>query len=177
MKLTQKGFTIVELAVAMAIIAIIGLAATMVIFQILEGTGRSNDNMEAIYQVRNAGYWITRDAQMAEGVATSGLEFPNFLSLTWTEHDYDGGDPVYHSVTYYFADLTDGIGKLKRNHWSSAGANQYTLVSEYIYYDLTDPTNTTKASYENPVLTVKLASHFGGASQAEEYKIARRPNL
>jgi len=175
--LAERGFTIIELAVALAIMAVIGTAATTVTFQVFQGTERDNENMNVVYQVRNAGYWITRDTQMAEGVAITGLESPNFILLTWTEQDYEGGDPVYHTITYLFADMTDGIGKLKRNHWSSAGENKSTLVAKNIYYDLTDPANTTKVSYEDPVLTVRLATQFGDASQSEEYTIARRPNL
>lgn len=177
MKLDERGFTIIELAVAVAIIAIVGTAASTSIFHVIEGTGRTNDSMSTVCQVQNAGYWISCDTQAADSVDVDGLEYPDFLAITWTEQDYDGGDPIYHSATYFFEDLTDGIGKLKRNHWSSAGADEYTLVAKYIYYDPDDPDNTSKASYQNPVLTVRLTTRSGDTSQSGEYKVARRPNL
>ncbi|MFC1993187.1 prepilin-type N-terminal cleavage/methylation domain-containing protein [Chloroflexota bacterium] len=177
MKKGEKGFTIVELLVASAIIAIISGAAATTTFQIAKSTEPTNNHMTAVCQVQNAGYRICRDAQMAESVAVDNLEHPNFLILTWTEQNYDGSDPTYHSVTYFFTDLSDGIGKLKRNHWSSAGANEDTLVAKHIYYNLDDPETTSKASYESPVLTIQLTALSEEARETREYRITHRPNF
>jgi len=177
MKRNQKGFTVIELAVAVAIIALIGSAAATTTFQVIAGAERSSDHMAAVWQVQNAGYWIGHDAQMAEDVVVDNLEYPNFLVLTWTEKDYDKDDSTYHSVTYFFEDLSNGVGKLKRDHRSSAGANQCSLVAECIYYDPDDLDNTSKASYQSPVLTVKLTAIFGEAQESREYQITKRPNL
>ncbi len=176
MKQAEKGFTNIELIVAITIMAIVGSAAVAATFQIFRGTERNNDHMIAVRQVQNAGYWISRDAQMAQSVTADNLTLPDFLVLDWTEWD-EAGEPTYHLVTYFFEDLTDGTGKLKRNHWSSAGANEQTLLAEYIYYDSDDPDNTSKASYQSPVLTVQLTSLLERASETREYRIKRRPNL
>lgn len=172
----EKGFSAIELIVATAIIALIGGAATGAIFQTLEGTERSNHHITCLSQVQNAGYWLSYDAQMADGVVTDDLEPEDFIVLTWTEWDYDD-DSTYHSVRYFFEELSNGVGKLKRSHWSSAGANEQTLVADYIYYDPDDPDNTSKVSYQSPVLTVKLTSISGEAREAREYQIKRRPNF
>ena len=177
MKQGEKGFSTIELIVALFIIALIGSAAAATTFQVINGTARSNAHMTAVRQIQNAGYWISHDAQMAESVVTDNLTHPDFLVLTWTEQDYSEDDPIYHSVTYFFEDLSDGIGKLKRNHWSSAGANEYTLIAEYVYYDSGDPDNTSKTTYQKPVLTVQLTALFGDARECKEYRITRRPNL
>jgi len=172
----EKGFTIIEMVVSIAIIAIIGLAANMTIFQVVNGTGRSNSHMTAVRQVQYAGYWIGRDAQMSENVTTDNLSGTDFLVLAWTEWDASD-DTTTHSVTYYFEGLSDGIGKLKRSHWSSAGGNNETLVAKYVSYDPGDPVNTSNVSYQNPVLTVKLTALFGDAGETREYRIGCRPNL
>ena len=177
MKQGENGFTIIELVVALAIIALIGSAATMTTFQVIKGTERSNNHMTAVRQVQNAGYWISHDTQIAESAIVDNLELPDFLILTWAEQDYAGGEPIYHSVTYFFEDLSDAVGKLKRSHWSSAGANEQTLVAEHIYYDPNDPDNSSKASYESPVLTVQLTAVFGDATETKEYRARHRPNL
>lgn len=176
MKQGEKGFTTIELVVAITIMALIGSAAAAATFQVFQGTERNNNHMIAVRQVQNAGYWISRDTPMAQSVTTDNLTLPDFLVLSWTEWD-DAGEPTYHSVTYFFEGLTDGIGKLKRSHWSSAGANEQTLLAEYIYYDPNDPDNTSKASYQSSVLTVQLTSLFEGARETREYRIKHRPNF
>jgi len=176
MKQGEKGFTHIELIVAITIIALISGATAMATFQVFHGTERSNNHMTAVRQVHNAGYWISRDTQMAQSVTTDNLTLPDFLVLSWTERDY-ADEPTYHSVTYFFEDLTDGIGKLKRSHWSSAGANEQTLVAQYIYYDPDDPDDTSEASYQSPALTVQLTALFEETKETREYRINRRPNL
>ena len=176
MKLGEKGYTFIELVVAIAIIVLVSGAAAIATFQVFKGTERNNNYMTAVRQVHNAGYWISRDAQMAQSVTADNLTAPDFLVLTWTEWD-DAGDPTYHSVTYFFEDQTDGIGKLKRSHWSSAGASEQTLVAEYIYYNPDDPDNTSKASYQSPALTVQLTALSEELLETREYRINRRLNL
>ena len=176
MKLGEKGFTYIELIVALAILALIGSATATATFQVLRVTERNNDHMTVVRQVQNAGYWLSRDAQMAQSVSADNLTSPDFLVLNWTEWDYVD-EPIYHSVTYFFENLTDGVGKLKRSHWSSAGANEQTLVAEYIYFNPEDPDNTTEASYQNSVLNIQLTSLFGETIETREYKINLRPNL
>lgn len=109
MKLGEKGFTLIELIVAVAIIALIGSATATATLQVLRVTGRNNEHMTAVRQVHNIGYWISRDAQMAQSVATDNLTEPDFLVLNWTEWNY-ADDPIYHSVTYFFEDLIDLAG-------------------------------------------------------------------
>ena len=176
MKLNEKGFTAIELAVAITIMALVGSAAATATFQVFKGTERNNNYITTVRQVQNAGYWICRDAWMAQSATADNLTPPDFLILRWTELD-DPDDPVYHSATYFFEDLTDGIGKLKRGHWSSAGANEQTLVAEHIYYDPDDPDNTSKANYQSPLLTVQLTSLVEDDKETKEYKIKHRPNF
>ena len=178
MKPGEKGYTLVELLIAMTITVMATGAAGTAIFQVLRNTERNNDHITAVRQVENAGYWISRDAQMAVSVNTTGdLVLPDFLSLSWTKWD-DLGDPTYHSANYTFEDLTEvtyGIGKLKRTYGSSAGASEQTLIAQYIYYNPTDVDNTSSnTSYENQVLTVKLTAVFEEFVETREYKITRR---
>ena len=176
MRHNERGFTIIETVVALAIISLIASAATMTTFQVLSYTNGSDSKVTALRQVQNAGYWISRDAQMAESVATDNLSSPNFVVMNWTERDYDSDD-IYHSVTYFFDELSDGIGKLKRNHWSSVGLNDDTLIAKYICYDPGDPVNTSNVSYQKPVLTVKLTALFGDARETREYRVNHRSNF
>jgi prepilin-type N-terminal cleavage/methylation domain-containing protein len=173
MKPGEKGYTLIELMIAITIMVVASGVAGAAIFQILRNTERNNDRITAVRQVQNAGYWISRDAQMAETVATDNLTLPDFLTLSWTEWDA-AGDPISHSATYFFEDLTDGVGKFKRSHLSSAGASEQTLIAQYIYYDPNDVDATSKASYQSPVLTVQLTALFEQTRESREYMIKHR---
>lgn len=173
----QRGFTLVEMAVGLGIVSLISVAAAGTVYQVLNGSQRSNDHMAAVRQVQNAGYWISRDARVAQSAATENLTFPNFLVLTWAEQDFAGGGLVHHSVTYFF-DNTDGpLGELKRAHWSSAGVNEENLVATGIYYDPSDTENTSRATYAAPVLTANLTAASGAATEKRQYRAQHRPNL
>ena len=176
MKLSEKGYTFIELLIAITIIVLASGAAGAAIFQIVRGTERNNDHMTVVRQVENAGYWISRDAQMAKTISADNLTLPDFLVMNWTELD-DERNPVYHSANYSLEDLTDGIGKLKRNYSSSAGANAETLIAEYIYCNPDDSDNTSRASYQSLVLTVQLTAIFEETQETKEYRIKLRPNL
>ncbi len=180
MKRGERGFTLIEVLVVIAIVATISAAATMSTFQVFNVTRRSNDHMVTVRQVQNAGYWISRDALMAQNIVVDNdPETDEFLTLKWTEWGYDG-DSVYHEVTYFFQDLPDDIGKLIRIH-SSDGPDEQTLVAEYIDYNL----DNTYATYEPPdeppeqapVLTVQITSSLGEASETREYRVLPRPDF
>jgi len=177
MKSSERGYTLVELLIAITIIVMVAGTAGAAIFQVLKNTERNNDHIAATRQVQNASYWISRDTQIAVSVTAAGnLTLPDFLSLSWTNWD-DDGNSIYHSANYTFEGLTDGLGKLKRNYGSSAGASEETLVAQYIYYDPDDVDATSNTSYENPVLTVTLTALIEGTMETREYKITRRLGL
>ncbi len=177
MKPGERGYTLIELLIAITITVMVAGTAGIAIFQVLRNTERNNDLITAVRQVENAGYWISRDAQMALGVTvTENLTLPDFLGLSWTEWNGEG-DPIYHSANYTFEDLTNGIGQLKRTYGSSTGARAQTLIAQYIYYDPDDADATSNTSYQNPVLTVKLTAVYEGATESREYKVKRRPGF
>ena len=194
MRRSERGFTLIELLVVIAIVALIAAAASMSTFQVMNVTKRSNNHVTVVRQVQNAGYWICRDALMAENVVVDNQTPSNFLILTWVEWDYEEGEEgsVYHKVTYSFQDLSNGIGKLSREH-STYNADQEpiesetNLVAEYVYYnsdDSDDPDNTN-ATYEPPVeapeqapvLTVQITASLGEASETREYQVLPRPDF
>ncbi|MFC2035966.1 type II secretion system protein J [Chloroflexota bacterium] len=176
MKLGEKGYSIVELLIAITIMVLAAGAASTAIFQIIRNMERNNDHITVVRQIENAGYWISRDAQMARVItASDNLTLPGFLSLSWTEWDAIG-DPTSHSANYSFEDLADGVGKLKRTY-GSANTTEQTLIAQYVYYDPDDANSTSNTSYESPVLTVKLTAVLEGFQETREYKIRRRPDL
>lgn len=176
MKTKQMGFTLVELAVAVAIMGAIGATAAMAVNQVSRGTEYSNNSITAVQQVKNAGYWISRDVQKAHSVIAENLTAPEFMIIEWTEWD-EHDNPIYHTIKYLIEDLNDGIGKLTRDHWSSDGVNRRTFIAEYVYYHPGDLDKTTKVDYTNPEITLKLTVIFKKAQESREYRIIRRPTF
>ena len=171
MRRSERGFTLIEVLVVVAIVALIVSGAAMATFQVINVTRRSNDHMTVTRQVQNAGYWISHDALMAE-YATVGDNPDNFLTLNWTEWSYvEGEASIYHTAIYSFQDLSGDIGKLQRTHWVDAVVAEQTLVAEYIDY------NATEVIYNTPVLTLQITASLGEAEEIREYRVLHRPQF
>ncbi len=126
---SQRGFTALELLIAFAITGIVAGAATTAILQVYSGSAHSSNHMTVVRQVQSAGYWISRDSQMAQRVNSTGASgFP--LTLTWT--DWETGDG--YEVVY---DLS--ADKLQRKHYTNTTLDETGIVAQYID---SDPTKT-----------------------------------
>ena len=118
----QKGITLVELLIAVAITAVISTAAAAGIYQAIRINSSSSNHQIAIIQAQNAVQYFSRDAQQAQQVipeyntgaakpldtsppATTLISFDlstgdkiMFQWMTWTSHLYQ--------ITY---SLTNGV--------------------------------------------------------------------
>ena len=65
----ERGFTLIEIIVSVAIIGILGVDIVYTIFQTFNESSRSIIHAEAFQQVTNARYWISHDCIMAQTVA------------------------------------------------------------------------------------------------------------
>ena len=198
----QRGFTLVEMLIVLAIAGIVTAAATMTIIQVISGSSSSSNHMTAVRQVQNAGFWVSRDAQMAQSVAPAPYPDGFPLTLTWT--DRYGND---HQVVYSLVDMpSGGLKELQRQHTSVALSLDVTsTVAEFI-----DPDGTNcylyrcllcdqrfaslsaleahfatehvgqELQYENGALTltvtVKVSSFPQEQSETRVYKITPRPD-
>jgi len=146
----QRGFTLIEMIIALVIISLIGGATTTAIFQMLNISNVSTNHMTAVKQVQNAVNWISRDAQMSQIVVPNGDSgFP--LNLTWVEWDN-----TVHQVTYTVED-----SKLQRNYYVNGGEPSEALVARFIDPDLA----MTNCQYVGGVLTFKITATVDSGSQ------------
>ena len=93
----QKGFTLLELIIGIAITGLITTAVTMTIFQTFTGSTRSSNHMVAVRQVQEAGYWVSFYAYAAQNMTITGDSgFP--LILRWIDFDTNERQKVVFSL-------------------------------------------------------------------------------
>jgi prepilin-type N-terminal cleavage/methylation domain-containing protein len=160
----QKGFTLAEMIVVLAIVGIIATAATMAIVQVISGSSNTSNHMTAVRQVQNAGFWVSRDTQSAQSVAPAPDEDGFPLTLTWTDRfGYD------HQVVYSLVDMADGLKELQRHYTCLAlDLDVTSTVAEFI-----DPAGTNCYLYkcllcgETFASLAELETHFASEHAGE----------
>jgi prepilin-type N-terminal cleavage/methylation domain-containing protein len=162
----QKGFTLIETAVAIAISGLIGLGASIAIAQVSTETSRNTDYTMLSQQTMNAIYWLGQDIQMAQTIDGAD-DFPAAaLRLSWKWWDNHT-----YSVNYTLED-----GSLVRTY--SDGTSQVrTLVAEYILSD-DDLTNCVS---DNGTVTFTITAGTGEGTHEVNVtrvrEICPRPHL
>ncbi len=150
---SQRGFTLNEMLVALAILGVIAPAIGMSIFQVLSINALTGNHMIAVKQVENAIYRISRDAQMAQTVQTGGGSGFT-LNLTWVEWDNTS-----NNVTY-----TIQNGELRRAYSINGGQPTSTVVAQHINTD----SGVTNCQFVSGVLTFKITVSIGGFRPVSE---------
>ncbi len=164
----QRGMTLVEVLVSVAIAGIISLGATLANGQVLNQTTRNNDFTTASRQTLNALHWIGRDTQMAQTInGTSGFPATSSLTLTWTDWDNTEYEVVYS--------VTDG--KLIRSYTAGEGSPSVTFIADHINSEA----DKTYCTTDNGTLTLTITASVGEGDKiidvTKKRVITSRPNL
>lgn len=160
----QKGFTAVEMLVAVTIAGLIGGGVVMGIAQTVNTSVRNSDHTVAVNEFRNAVYWIRRDAKMAQTIQVDVGESGLPLVLSWAEWDNS-----QYGVTY---DLDND--KLMRTQ-SVDGDESTIVVANNI-----DPALTSFV-FAGGMLTFDITISVGEGSrtisESQECTVDPRPGL
>jgi len=150
---SRRGFTLVELLVALAITSTVGSVVSTGIHQVFTNHARSTAHMAAIADVENAIHYLSRDVQQAQVLdlgASAG--FP--LNLTWV--DWGG---VVNQVTYTI------VGDELQRAYSTGGAPTTRVVARHI-----DPANTA-LDFQLGVFDFRITSWVGGTRPSTETRV------
>jgi len=164
----QRGFTLIEMTTAVAIVGIIVLGITMAISQVLIINARASNHMIAVRQVQQAGDRLSKDVLQAQSVKY-GEESGFPLILNWV--DVNG---KAHEVVYTLDDMPstqnpNPARTLKREHTVTGGSSSNMVVARYL-----DPAET----WCEPVgrkLAFTVTATVSNATETRVYEVEPRP--
>jgi prepilin-type N-terminal cleavage/methylation domain-containing protein len=159
LKLTEKGFTLVEVLVALAILSAIGTVMSSATIMIIKTSSQNSELNVNLRQVQNAGHWISQDAIMAQEIDTNKPGV--FLSIVWSDW---GGNSF--NIDYVLEGNT-----LKRQ----LNDNAAVLIADYI---VPEDTTCVWVEEENKLtVTIKASLHGDEGKHWVErvYEISPRP--
>lgn len=173
MKRDRRGFTLLEFLVASAIMAVVAYGASMAVSRTVGGTRRANDEMTALRQVQNMGFWMSRDLITAQSILPGDAvetPQPDILTLVWTDWEMATTQYVY----YYTETMSGGLKRIKRhsvvkNDAQVVVSDSTTLVAESIL-------PPTAISQTGDMWTLVIEARVRLETQTRTYKVLPRPN-
>lgn len=173
----ERGFTLIELIIAVALMALIVAAASYSILEIMNINTRNTDHMIAVRQVQDAGYWVSHDTYMANQIMeTSGNQSsPDILlELQWLNINDEPSVAANQTSIFTLENpiTQDGITTYTLYRTTMAGVK--TPVAEY----LTSANTTYDANSRKLMFNVQAAVASRGITERESrtYEISPRPN-
>ena len=157
----SKGFSLIEIALAIAILGVIVPGISMSIVHIFRNHEKAGDAYVVMQQVQNTGHWISRDIQLADNITLGDSDgFPVTLIVPV---DTEQGNN--QKIVYSFES-----DKLKRSFYDSLESLvTETQIAKYID---TGQTSIAKGGSGNYELTTSASRNE--ASVRRSYTIRQR---
>ena len=181
---SEKGFTLVELLVAIPIIGLLGLAMGGVLIQLLH-SDRITQGMTAVRQVQAAGDRVSQDGVQAQYVTfgADNMTSPSWsLNLRWVGEWMDGGtyNNRRENVTYTLVGPVNGQYNLQRCESVQRRVGTVDQPTENItsivgqYLDRSQMSCQWLTS-DNNTFGFKVVSVVGTKTEERTYNITPRP--
>jgi len=158
----QRGFSLIELVIVIALTGIVTTAITMTLFQVFNMNTRTSNRMIAVSQVQNAGKLVSEDILEAQIVApgvSSG--FP--LTLNWTDVASNK-----HGIVYTLEGIVNKPQTLWRSYYFNSVLNSTTKVAEYIAAG-------TSCIRVGDSLKFTVTATVGNETETRVYEVRPRP--
>jgi len=140
----ERGYTLIEALIALALTGFIVTVLGMVVQQMVTVPERGDDQLDAIHPVQNAIHWIALDGQMASsavGGSSLTLNLPNTIVIQYVR----SGTNLYR----FFGGASRTIAR------NVASAN-FTVQSRMIYITIVTVPDSRWAISENETYRVYM---------------------
>jgi prepilin-type N-terminal cleavage/methylation domain-containing protein len=160
----QKGFTMLELLVALPVGAVIVLVVVSSFFQITQGRIDIAQKSVAMADIDNAVHWLARDLVLAQTTnLTDGAPPTDNMTLSWTDLTHWAQDEgsIDHSISYTLSGT-----ELRRNYDGGV-----TIVGRYL--------TNVGFSIDERVFTITLTScpDLPGSTVTKSFSTEMRTDL
>ncbi len=170
-----RGFTLVELMVALAVSAMIVVGSAWIMRQVVMVAAENRYDTMATVNVQVVGFWINEDVVQAQRIDLGdpgGIGFP--LTIEWTEWNGDRD-----RVTYGVEGMVDALGRdlwrLSREHERNTGSGYVSMGSVFVGEHL-DPGDTSCYWSEDSedVLVLEVTARFDQSEASSRYEMHPR---
>lgn len=156
----QKGFTLIEIVIGVALLSIVGAAIAAGLTQTFAGSALSSNRMTAVNNVRDAGDWISQDAKMSITISITD-DCPTF---NWTYYDpISMTPPLPYSVVY----TTSGTSLIRTYIIDGVTQSEIVVASNVSI----ESGSTTFAAN---TFSITLTSTVGSVQESRTFKISLR---
>jgi Tfp pilus assembly protein PilW len=155
----QNGFSQIEIIASLALAGLLTTGVTAFVFHTINVTVNTQNRMQAIMQVENAGYWMSRDIQMSDNFTLGeNAGFP--MQLAWKDIDQNE-----YEVTYSL-NQTSIIRSLIKNEESP--------IHNLIAQDINASASLTNLNSIDGLLVLNITSTSEDIDVSRTYKIKPR---
>lgn len=158
---TERGFTLIETIIAVAIVGIMVPVMAMTTTTLLTHPKQATDHNTVLQQVQNTGYWVSHDVLMAKNVT---FDDPSGFPLT-IDIPVDTDQNNDYSVDYLF----DG-NKLKRSVYDSS----HTLISETLIAEYIEVADTIFTTLDPNIYKLTVKASKGDVVVERSYTVSQR---
>lgn len=169
-KIKEKGFTLLELLVAVALTGVVSMVVATTVLQMFSESERSTERLSASLQVANAGFWLERDTASAQSITvpTSGT----FVIMQWTSWN---GEQT--NVAYSLVDSSNGLKKLVRNYSVEGSTSVSAFIADSIVAASTSAVLETSGTATQTVLRTIIEAQVGNQNAARTYQFKPRARI